>query len=362
MTAQRETLLCRYRYDPLDRVVNCAPFNQDAVQRFYRKNRLATEIQGQVRYSVFEHESQLMAQQQQREAGQVDCALLATDLQRSVLHTVAVGEHQRPVYAPYGHRSPESGLSSLLGFNGERRDPVTGHYLLGNGYRAFNPVLMRFNSPDSFSPFGKGGVNAYAYCLGDPINLSDQSGHIPFKAAFSLGRTIGGRVSKSTKIASSMPRSSRNVSNTLRASTASDLIAANKHELNSGITEALVKPGPLGEIQQEIYNMDVRMLQTARNRHSIALEGLEAARKPVTDFLNHQLPAAAGNVDFYNVNHPRFRGLAADNPEIAGRYVDAIYGLERSQARMNFANNNYLNNYPTPRFQPPSREVDSIRK
>jgi RHS repeat-associated protein len=178
MTAQRETLLCRYQYDPLDRVVNCAPLNQDAVQRFYRKNRLATEIQGPVRYSVFEHESQLMAQQQQHEAGRVDSALLAIDLQRSVLHTIAVGEHQRPVYAPYGHRSPESGLSSLLGFNGERRDPVTGHYLLGNGYRAFNPVLMRFNSPDSLSPFGKGGVNAYAYCAGDPVNRVDPTGAV----------------------------------------------------------------------------------------------------------------------------------------------------------------------------------------
>jgi RHS repeat-associated protein len=175
MTVQRETLLCRYRYDPLDRIANCAPLNHCSVQRFYRKNRLATEIQGQVQYSVFEHESQLMAQQK-REGGRVDSALLGTDLQCSVLHSVAVGQHQQPVYSPYGHRSPESGLGSLLGFNGERRDPVTGHYLLGNGYRAFNPVLMRFNSPDSLSPFGKGGVNAYAYCLGDPVNRVDPMG------------------------------------------------------------------------------------------------------------------------------------------------------------------------------------------
>jgi len=195
MTAQRETLLCRYQYDPLDQVVNCAPLNQDAVQRFYRKNRLATEIQGPVRYSMFEHESQLTAQQQQREAGRVDSALLATDLQRSVLHAVAVDEHQRPVYAPYGHRSPENGLSSLLGFNGERRDPVTGHYLLGNGYRAFNPVLMRFNSPDSLSPFGKGGVNAYAYCAGDPVNRVDPTGAV-------FGAILGGfkDIAKGTQI------------------------------------------------------------------------------------------------------------------------------------------------------------------
>ncbi len=54
---------------------------------------------------------------------------------------------------------------------------MTGYYLLGNGYRAFNPVLMRFNSPDSLSPFGKGGLNAYAYCAGDPVNRVDPTGH-----------------------------------------------------------------------------------------------------------------------------------------------------------------------------------------
>ncbi|RMN89816.1 hypothetical protein ALQ51_04245 [Pseudomonas cannabina] len=66
---------------------------------------------------------------------------------------------------------------ALPGFNGELIDSVTGHYLLGNGYRAYNPILMRFNSPDSLSPFGKGGLNAYAYCAGDPINRSDPTGH-----------------------------------------------------------------------------------------------------------------------------------------------------------------------------------------
>jgi RHS repeat-associated protein len=43
----------------------------------------------------------------------------------------------------------------LPGFNGNRADPVSGSYL-GNGYRAYNPVLMRFNCPDSLSPFGAG--------------------------------------------------------------------------------------------------------------------------------------------------------------------------------------------------------------
>ncbi|VVN47780.1 RHS repeat-associated core domain-containing protein [Pseudomonas fluorescens] len=68
-------------------------------------------------------------------------------------------------------------LSSVLGFNGERIDPVLGGYHLGNGYRLYSPTLRRFTSPDSMSPFGKGGINPYAYCEGDPINNTDPSGH-----------------------------------------------------------------------------------------------------------------------------------------------------------------------------------------
>ncbi|MFJ2449839.1 RHS repeat-associated core domain-containing protein [Pseudomonas sp. NPDC087626] len=103
--------------------------------------------------------------------------LLATDQQRSVLHALGGGVRHPIAYSPYGHHPADSGLLSLLGFHGERRDPVTGHYLLGNGYRAFNPVLMRFNSPDSWSPFGMGGLNAYAYGIGNPHRL-DPTGHI----------------------------------------------------------------------------------------------------------------------------------------------------------------------------------------
>lgn len=52
---------------------------------------------------------------------------------------------------------------------------------------------MRFNSPDSLSPFGKGGLNAYVYCEGDPINRDDASGHFfqsVFKGFSALGSTL----------------------------------------------------------------------------------------------------------------------------------------------------------------------------
>jgi RHS repeat-associated protein len=110
-------------------------------------------------------------------ASPLETTLLLTDQQRSVLYTVNAQTQKPRAYTVYGHRPAESGMTCLLGFNGEPPDPVTGHYLLGNGYRAFNPVLMRFNSPDSLSPFGEGGLNGYAYCGGDPVNRVDPTGH-----------------------------------------------------------------------------------------------------------------------------------------------------------------------------------------
>jgi RHS repeat-associated protein len=177
MPSAQPRQLCLYRYDPLDRLVHQSQAGTPKLQRFYCKSRLATEVQGALGFSIVQHGDQLLGQQQ-REGDAVDTTLLATDQQRSILHTLKANHLRNPItYSPYGHRPVASGLLSLLGFNGERADPVTGHYLLGNGYRAFNPVLLRFNSPDSWSPFGKGGLNSYAYCLGDPMNLSDSDGH-----------------------------------------------------------------------------------------------------------------------------------------------------------------------------------------
>jgi len=90
-------------------------------------------------------------------------------------------------WSPYGSGKPAA--ASLPGFNGERIDPVSGSYHLGNGYRAYNPVLMRFNCPDSLSPFGAGGINPYAYCAGDPVNHTDPSGHLSWQAI--LGIALG---------------------------------------------------------------------------------------------------------------------------------------------------------------------------
>lgn len=197
MASQHKTLLCQYHYDPLDQLTGHTQSESLELQRFYCKTRMATEIQGTTRRSIFQHGDLLLAQQCQGEAR--DATLLATDQQRSVLHTLKANNQPHPIaYSPYGHRPSGSGLTSLLGFNGERPDPVTGHYLLGNGYRAFNPVLMRFNSPDSLSPFGKGGMNAYIYCMGDPVNLQDPNGHAPQSILNFLAKIFGKRSSQAT--------------------------------------------------------------------------------------------------------------------------------------------------------------------
>ncbi|MBK4993984.1 RHS repeat-associated core domain-containing protein [Pseudomonas sp. S37] len=78
-------------------------------------------------------------------------------------------------YSPYGYECPES-RQRLLGFCGYWRVGKSADYPLGNGYRLFTAGLMRFRSPDVASPFEEGGINAYAYCNGDPINRVDRTG------------------------------------------------------------------------------------------------------------------------------------------------------------------------------------------
>ncbi|KAF0255220.1 RHS repeat-associated core domain-containing protein [Pseudomonas putida] len=101
---------------------------------------------------------------------------------------------QFSAYSVYGCCSNQLGL---LNFNGERIDRVSKFYMLGNGYRALSTSLMRFNSPDMVSPFFVGGISAYAYCLGDPVNFQDPEGHSR------IGRFFSGLFRGSRKASSS---------------------------------------------------------------------------------------------------------------------------------------------------------------
>ncbi|TXI04660.1 MAG: RHS repeat-associated core domain-containing protein [Pseudomonas monteilii] len=102
-------------------------------------------------------------------------AFYATDLQGSVLRWNWRNSSSSMEYTVYGWDSRQG--ASMLQYTGQRKETLTGHYLLGDGYRAYSSELMRFNAPDSLSPFGDGGPNSYCYCTNDPVNKVDPSGH-----------------------------------------------------------------------------------------------------------------------------------------------------------------------------------------
>ena len=176
MSKKKKTQIHSYAYDPLDRHVISQGANADNTQLFYCRDRVATEHRGNVGLRIFECEEAVLSYQVHQN-GTPKALLIAGEENRSTLTVLNNSQQHSIAYTPYGHHLQEADTPQLLGFNGERFDPFTGYYLLGNGYRAFNPVLMRFNSPDSWSPFGKGGINAYAYCEGDPVNRVDPTGH-----------------------------------------------------------------------------------------------------------------------------------------------------------------------------------------
>ena len=133
-------------------------------------------------------------------SSQAHTLLLATDSKNSIVAELAGGQTNAIVYSAYGHQTATQEPATHLGFNGELREMGVGWYLMGNGYRVYNPILMRFHSPDSWSPFGAGGLNVYIYCMGDPVNFSDPTGHMinPFKALRSLRRNTTRTTSSSS--------------------------------------------------------------------------------------------------------------------------------------------------------------------
>lgn len=109
--------------------------------------------------------------------------LLKADRQHSVLGGASSNTR---AYSPYGITNTV--FAPGLAFCGQYLDPSTGNYPLGNGHRFYSPTLMRFITPDTLSPFSKGGINVYVYCGADPVNRHDPSG------AFWLGillRVVG---------------------------------------------------------------------------------------------------------------------------------------------------------------------------
>ncbi|WP_459207442.1 RHS repeat-associated core domain-containing protein [Pseudomonas sp. MLB6B] len=145
-------------------------------RRFYQHDHLITELDGQTARSVFRHKHGLLAQGTFADLhSSTLMAVSDTDSVMAEYNQDGVGQR---TYDPYGlYPVAQDTSQAPLAFNGQRLDLIAEGYLLGNGYRLFSPALRRFCSPDSLSPFGRGGLNNYVYCAGDPLNRTDPSGH-----------------------------------------------------------------------------------------------------------------------------------------------------------------------------------------
>ncbi|MNG85969.1 hypothetical protein D3C81_833930 [compost metagenome] len=102
-----------------------------------------------------------------------------TDAGRSAIACHSAKEVQQHVnYTPFGAARLDFIDTPLIRFSGEWQDFATQGYPLGGGYRTYSPTMRRFSSPDDWSPFAAGGLNAYVYCGNDPVNYTDPDGHV----------------------------------------------------------------------------------------------------------------------------------------------------------------------------------------
>ncbi|MFJ4390488.1 RHS repeat-associated core domain-containing protein [Pseudomonas soli] len=216
---------------------------------------------------------------------QLASLLMATDSQRSVFYGVWGANTRRKCYAPYGFDPiPDIG-TPLSSFTGVLRELHTGLYLLGNGTRGYSPALMRFLSADSWSPFGEGGVNAYAYCGGDPVNQVDPTAHAPrqkrsnwqeLPSAAERGRPIPGTQMLLTHLETANP--------TRHALNDTD-VAANTRQ-QAGDTPPPLPPRvrrPIEETRLELGAARLYAQQLNHSRHLVREEGMQNAINTLAD-------------------------------------------------------------------------------
>ncbi|PLB53948.1 RHS repeat protein [Aspergillus steynii IBT 23096] len=187
----KSQLLSEYGYDATDRLVRQKVPNEPDTHFSYRGDTLIAVTKGEQQIS-FVSDGGVYWGEVQKQGTTVNTHLWASDANHSVSTSVDTQDAEQihdQAYTPHG----SSPGGSAIGFNGQWRDPVTGWYHLGSGYRVYSPSLKTFLQPDSWSPFTSGEINPYAYCLGDPINRSDPSGHWSWRnfAQWAAGLAIG---------------------------------------------------------------------------------------------------------------------------------------------------------------------------
>lgn len=141
--------------------------------RYYYQKKIMRAVFGQYSHPSLLRISRPPLAPGSEASGHRATGLLGCDAQQSVLIQLERAVIKHACYPPYGYTSQPT----LMAFQGEYVDPVSKNYPMGAGYRWLIPTLRRFNSPDSLSPFRRGGINTYAFVSGDPINYNDPSAH-----------------------------------------------------------------------------------------------------------------------------------------------------------------------------------------
>ncbi|EGR49660.1 uncharacterized protein TRIREDRAFT_106660 [Trichoderma reesei QM6a] len=176
-------VMSQYDHDAAGRLVRQSIPGQPDTRLFYRGDQLIGIVSGGAQTSFLADHLGYWGQVSQADSNsnEAEAQLWVADGHGSILNRT--GPDQKTLlqqsYNSYGH-PPLLSTGTAIAFNGQYRDPVTGWYHLGNGYRTYNPVLRRFHVPDPGSPFSTGEINPYAYCAGDPINRIDPSGRFSF--------------------------------------------------------------------------------------------------------------------------------------------------------------------------------------
>lgn len=220
---------------------------------------------------IFRSDFALLAEQR---AGAYDkSVLLSTSGTNSIMHAA-----RAIAYAPYGHADLLN-HGAALAFNGQVRDSLTACDPLGSGKRLYSSKLMRFLSPDNYSPFGLGGVNTYVYCSSDPINFIDPSGNV--KSTWILKR----------RYKTPVPRVTPNA------------IARDRHRLVES-----VPPMRNGEPVQ-------RQVQLETVQRPGLREGAPTTADPQTSvvrgFTDEEQQRAVNIFNFAQAREPRFNGVTA---------------------------------------------------
>ncbi|WP_207832249.1 RHS repeat-associated core domain-containing protein [Pseudomonas sp. 43(2021)] len=166
--------LASFRYDGHGQLVGVRYGAQAEEQRRYEGYRVGSTLRdGLLTEYLFGGEVPLGMQQSGK--GNETRLYMASSNNSVIAECAANDEVHEATYSAYGEL-PEGKLLGLLGFNAEAREQTLGWYMLGRGFRAFNPGLMRFQSPDNMAP-EVAGINPYVYCLNNPVMWQDPTGH-----------------------------------------------------------------------------------------------------------------------------------------------------------------------------------------